>query len=224
MDKAIPTTVIAEDLLPGDLLFQLRAGGEEEWAISRLFPGRDGVAVNHVAIYDGDEMVIEAVTPGVKKTLIDDFINSSVLDNHGRPCVLVCRLKPNYSSLIPAALEFCEQQLQTPYNSHFASSSPGDSLKSWYCSELIVHAFRHANEGYFLFEQTPMSFRDMETGELLPFWVSHYKKSGETMPQGLPGSHPALLSSSEWLLCVNVMGALPARVGRQVYGLEEAVV
>ena len=223
MDKAIPTTVIAEDLLPGDLLFQLRAGGEEEWAISRLFPGRDGVAINHVAIYDGDGMVIEAVSPGVKKTMTEDFISRSVLDNHGRPCVLVCRLKSVYSSLIPDALEFAEHQLLASHNSHFASSQ-NEFLKSWYCSELIVHAFRHANEGYFLFEQTPMSFRDMETGELLPFWLSHYKESGHAMPQGLPGSHPALLSSSERLLCVNVIGALPARAGQRVYGLEEAVV
>ena len=215
MDKAIPTTVIAEDLLPGDLLFQLRAGGEEEFAISRLFPGRDGVAINHVAIYDGDGMVIEAVSPGVQKTMTEDFISRSVLDNHGRPCVLVCRLKSVYSSLIPDALEFAEQVLASCH-SHCASSQ-SESLKSWYCSELIVHAFRHANEGYFLFE-TPMNPFDMETGELLP------KESGHALPQGLPGSHPALLSSSERLLCVNVMGALPARAGQRVYGLEEAVV
>lgn len=222
MDKAIPTTVIAEDLLPGDLLFQLRAGGEEEWAISRLFPGRDGMAINHVAIYDGDGVVIEAVTPGVKETAIEAFIRSSVLDNYGRPCVLVCRLKSAYSSLIPAALEFAGQQLHTSYNSHFVPSH-SEPLKSWYCSELIVHAFRHANDGCFLFEQTPMSFRDMETGELLPFWVNYYEESGDVMPQGLPGSHPALLSSSERLFCVNVMGALPARIGQQVYGLETVV-
>ena len=215
MDKAIPTTVIAEDLLPGDLLFQLRAGGEEEFAISRLFPGRDGVAINHVAIYDGDGMVIEAVSPGVQKTVTEDFISRSVLDNHGRPCVLVCRLKSVYSSLIPDALEFAEQLLASCH-SHVASSH-NESLKSWYCSELIVHAFRHANEGYFFFE-TPMSLCDMETKELMP------KESGHAMAQGLPGSHPALLSSSERLLCVNVMGALPARAGQRVYGLEEAVV
>ena len=221
MDKIIPTTVIAEDLLPGDLLFQLRAGGEEEWAIGRLFPGRDGVAINHVAIYDGDGMVIEAVMHEVKKTAIEVFIHSSVLDNYGRPCVLVCRLKFSYSSLIPAALEFVEQQLRTACNSRFMPSR--EPLKSWYCSELIVHAFRHANEGCFFFEQTPMSFRDAETGELLPFWINYYEESDGAIPQGLPGSHPALLSSSERLLCVNVMGSLPARIGQQVYGLEAVV-
>ena len=56
MDKALPATgmpatVIAEDLLPGDLIFQLRSGGEAEWVISRLFAGRDGAAINHVALY-----------------------------------------------------------------------------------------------------------------------------------------------------------------------------
>ncbi|WP_299731483.1 hypothetical protein [uncultured Endozoicomonas sp.] len=42
MDKQQPAPIISEDLLPGDLLFQFRSGGEAEWAISRIFAGRDG--------------------------------------------------------------------------------------------------------------------------------------------------------------------------------------
>lgn len=219
MDKAIPATVIAEDLLPGDLLFQLRAGGEAEWVISRLFAGRNGIAINHVALYDGDGMVIEAVMPQVKKTSLDEFIGSSVLDNHGRPCVLVCRLGTVYSSLIPSVLEFAEQQLAIPYDPHYRQSQD-DHKKSWYCSELIIHAFRCANGGEFVFEETPMNFRDIETGELMPFWVDHYKVVGQDIPEGLPGSHPALLSCSDKLVSINIMGALPARNGQDICGLE----
>lgn len=223
MDKAMPATVIAEDLLPGDLLFQLRAGGEAEWVISRLFAGRDGAAINHVALYDGDGMVIEAVMPQVKKTSLDDFVNSSVLDNHGRPCVLVCRLEADYSVLVSAALEFAERQLAIPYDPHYRSSqevSLEKHQKSWYCSELIVHAFRSANQGSFLFEETPMSFRDMDTGELMPFWIDHYNAVGQDIPEGLPGSHPALLSCSDKLISINIMGSLPARNGQELRGLE----
>lgn len=219
MDKALPATVIAEDLLPGDLFFQLRSGGEAEWVISRLFAGRDGVAINHVALYDGDGMVIEAVMPQVKKTSLDDFVNCSVFDNHGRPCVMVCRLVQGYSDLIPAALGFAEQQLAIPYDAHYRNSQARHQ-KSWYCSELIVHAFRAANKGHFLFEETPMSFRDMDTGELMPFWVEHYQAVGQDVPEGLPGSHPALLSCSDKLVSINVMGSLPARNGKDLSSLE----
>lgn len=219
MDKALPVTVIAEDLLPGDLIFQLRSGGEAELVISRLFAGRDGMAINHVALYGGDGMVIEAVMPQVKKTSLDDFVNKSVLDNHGRPCILVCRLTSSYSALISDALEFAERQLSMPYDSHY-SQDQEEHRKSWYCSELIVHAFRSANKGIFLFEETPMSFRDMETGELMPFWVDHYQSIGQEIPEGLHGSHPALLSCSNRLIPINILGSLPVRNGQDVCSLE----
>ncbi|WBA81774.1 YiiX/YebB-like N1pC/P60 family cysteine hydrolase [Endozoicomonas sp. GU-1] len=224
MDKALPVTVmpanvIAKDLLPGDLLFQLRSGGEAEWVISRLFSGRDGAAINHVALYDGDGMVIEAVMPRVQKTALDGFVSSSVLDNHGRPCVLVCRLASSYSALVPDALAFAEQQLAVSYDPHYRQNQE-EHQKSWYCSELIVHAFRHANKGIFLFEETPMSFRDMATGELMPFWVDHYQAIGQEIPEGLPGSHPALLSCSDKLMSVNRLGSLPAKSCQDLCSLE----
>lgn len=224
MDKALPATVmpanvIAKDLLPGDLLFQLRSGGEAEWVISRLFAGRDGVAINHVALYDGDGMVIEAVMPQVQKTSLDDFVSNSVLDNHGRPCVLVCRLASSYSALVSDALTFAEQQLSTPYDPHYRQNQE-EHQKSWYCSELIVHAFRRANKGVFLFEETPMSFRDMETGELMPFWIEHYQAIGQEIPEGLPGSHPALLSCSDKLMSINSLGSLPAKNCQDLCSLE----
>ena len=210
MDKALPATTITEDLLPGDLLFQLRSGGEAEWVISRLFAGRDGAAINHVALYDGDGMVIEAVMPRVHKIPLADFVSHSVSDNHGRPCVLVCRLASSYSALVPDALTFAEQQLSIPYDPHYRQNQAAHQ-KSWYCSELIIHAFRQANKGIFLFEETPMSFRNMATGELMPFWVDHYQAIGQAIPEGLPGSHPALLSCSDKLISINILGSLPAK-------------
>lgn len=229
MDKAQPATLITEDLLPGDLLFQLRSGGEAEWVISRLFAGRDGIAVNHVAIYDGDGQVIEAIMPDVCKTTLDAFIDASVRDGRGRPCVLVCRVIPEYSHLITPVLEFAEQLVASPYDPHYGAHNkqgPGESppgKQSWYCSELVVDAFCDANGGQFLFEETPMSFRDMDTGELMPFWVDHYQTIGRSIPEGQPGSHPALLSCSDKLTPVNTMGALPARDVRDWQSLEPGV-
>ena len=56
-----------------------------------------------------------------------------------------------------------------------------------------------------------MSFRDMDSGEIMPFWVQHYDAINQNIPEGQPGSHPALLSCSDKLMVVNIMGALPAR-------------
>ena len=215
MDAPQSDPIITEDLLPGDLLFQLRSGGKAEWVISRLFAGRDGKAINHVAIYDGDGQVIEAVMPEVRKTSMEDFINRSVRDNHGNPCILVCRVKPAFSALVPKALEFAEGVVDHPYDPHYTQGK-----KSWYCSELVVDAFREANNGEFLFEETPMSFRDMDSGEIMPYWRQHYDAIGQEIPEGKPGSHPALLSCSSELSVVNIMGALPARGMMQWLDLE----
>lgn len=206
MDKPESDTIITEELLPGDLLFQLRTGGEAEWVISRLFAGRDGMAINHVGLYDGDGQVIEAVMPEVRKTTMEDFKKRSVSDNHGDPCILVCRVRPEYAPLTIQALEFAENILDHPYDPHYSCNK-----KSWYCSELIVDAFCYANGGHFLFQETPMSFRDMDSGELLPYWVEHYRSMNQEVPEGQPGSHPALLSRSDKIMTVNRMGSLPAR-------------
>ena len=193
-------------LQKGDLLFQLRTGGELEWIISRIFAGHNGMALNHVAICSGPDELIEAIMPEVRKTPVREFTSRSVVDGAGNPCLVQARLLPEYSHLIPAALSFSEQQLEQPYDSAY------DSRKtSWYCSKLIIDAFRDANNGDFLFPETPMGFRDMETGELFSYWVDHYRKLGKPVPEGLPGSHPALLSRSGFLEIVRVFGQLPAR-------------
>ncbi|MGI9275883.1 MAG: YiiX/YebB-like N1pC/P60 family cysteine hydrolase [Endozoicomonas sp.] len=190
----------------GDLLFQLRTGGELEWIISRIFAGHNGMALNHVAIYSGSDELIEAIMPEVRRTPVREFASRSVADGVGHPCLIQARLLPEYSHLIPAALSFSEQQLEQPYDSAY-----GSHQESWYCSKLIVDAFRYANNGDFLFPETSMGFRDMETGELFTYWVDHYRKLDKPVPEGMPGSHPALLSCSPLLEITRVFGQLPAR-------------
>ncbi|WP_299731480.1 YiiX/YebB-like N1pC/P60 family cysteine hydrolase [uncultured Endozoicomonas sp.] len=100
-----------------------------------IWPGT--YAINHVAIYDGDNAVIEAVMPHVKKTTLTEFLDNSVKDNHGRPCVLVCRVLPDHSELIASVLEYAEQQLELPYNSHYqAEPATPDESKAVSCAFL----------------------------------------------------------------------------------------
>ncbi len=193
-------------LQKGDLLFQLRTGGELEWIISRLFAGHNGMAINHVAICSGDDEVIEAVMPRVQKTTLDYFISRSVVDGLHRPCILHARIKSDLTDLPEKAVAFADQQLELPYSIDYSSRN-----RSWYCSALILEAFRNANADIPVFPETPMSFRDLETGEFFPYWVELYKTIGQPIPEGEPGSHPALLSCSDKLEVINVLGQLPVR-------------
>ena len=199
------------NLQKGDLLFQLRSGGELEYAISRVFAGYNGMLLNHVAVYcgDGDNggQVIEAIMPKVRSVSLEHFLQRSVMDTSGRHCVVHARLLPEFQHLAEKAVEFALRQLDEPYDSQYTNSG-----KSWYCSELVIEAWRFANDGRFVFPQTPMGFRDMATGELIPFWIEHFKASNRSVPEGEPGSHPALLSCSEKIEVIKTIGQLPARL------------
>ncbi|MET4692306.1 YiiX/YebB-like N1pC/P60 family cysteine hydrolase [Endozoicomonas lisbonensis] len=200
------------NLQKGDLLFQLRSGGELEYAISRVFAGYNGMLLNHVAVYcgegkRGEGKVVEATMPQVRCISLEHFLQRSVLDTSGRHCVVHARLLPEYLHLNEKAVGFILDQLDKPYDCHYTSKEKG-----WYCSELILEAWRFANRGHFVFPQTPMGFRDMETHELLPYWVQHYNKARKPIPEGEPGSHPALLSCSEKIDILSVTGQLPSRL------------
>ncbi len=43
--------------------------------------------------------------PGITKSSVDDSVSRSVVDNHGGPCILICRLQPEYHQLIIPALK-----------------------------------------------------------------------------------------------------------------------
>ncbi|WOG28048.1 YiiX/YebB-like N1pC/P60 family cysteine hydrolase [Endozoicomonas sp. 8E] len=209
-----PKAISIPELQKGDLLFQLRKGGELEWVISRLFAGYNGMALNHVAIAREDGELVEAVMPKVQTISLNQFIDKSVCDGLGRPCILLARLKSPWLALVDKALAFADEQLHSPYNRNFSPEGHARSDisdRAWYCSALILEAFRSANKGESVFPETPMGFRDLETGELFPYWIDFYKKMGQPIPEGEPGSHPALLSCSDKLEVVRVVGQLPAR-------------
>ena len=183
-------------LQPGDLLFQQRPGiaccGE---AIRQVCTGIDGFLIDHVGLYVDSGHVIEAVSPQVHCIPVKDFFAGSVTDAAGNPKVLACRLKPEWQSCVPRAIRKASEWVGMPYNRDY-----GQRKDSYYCSELIVDAFCHANDGVYLFEETPMNFLDPETGELLDFWIRYYREMGRDVPQGEPGSHPAQLSRAECLM------------------------
>jgi hypothetical protein len=69
--------------------------------------------------------------------------------------------------------------------------------------------FRHANNGATFFPETPMSFRDTETGQIHPTWVQYYAYYGMPVPEGEPGSNPGELSLDSKIEIYDVIGSIP---------------
>ena len=51
-----------------------------------------------------------------------------------------------------------------------------------------------------------MSFRDLETGEVLEQWKSYYAYFGMPVPEGEPGSNPGDVSVDEKIYIYDVIG------------------
>ncbi len=183
---------------PGDLVFQQRARGDAGLAISRVFKGVNDWHVNHVALCVGDDLLVEAVEPCVQQIALPDFVQQAEVPQDTKPTTFVCRLNVQYQHLIADAVSFTLTQQGLPYNHDFSVGG-----NSWYCSELVLEAFREANQGDYLFLPTPMSFHDTETGRIIPWWLDYFEALGKPVPEGAPGSHPALLSRSEYLKVVH---------------------
>ncbi|CUH53511.1 YiiX/YebB-like N1pC/P60 family cysteine hydrolase [Shimia marina] len=191
-------------LAAGDLIFA--AIGEDDNLISAVVEGHRGARLNHVGIViDQDDAlcVLEAIDPVVRLTSLEEYAARSHCA-HARPRLLFARLSAPYQVLIPAALEFGLGRLGLPYDPYYSSSS-----EALYCSELILEMFCHANGGAALFPNTPLSFRDTQSGELMPEWVAHYAEVGQEVPEGAPGSHPGGLSRDGRLQVYRVEGNIP---------------
>jgi hypothetical protein len=133
----------------------------------------------------GAMYVIEAIDEGVCLTPLDSFLT--------RTCTKVYRLQKEYQALIFKAIEYSIRQLGKPYDSAYLPDT-----NKFYCSELIVEAFRYANNGKQFFETAPMTFK--LNGEFLPEWVEWYKQLGTAIPEGVQGSNPTALSRDKRLI------------------------
>jgi len=161
----------------------------------------NGYRLNHVALCITPLEVIEAIEPSVQRISLEKFLKAAATDRSKKPRVLVTRLKKEFAPLIPSAIARSQQLLGLPYDRAF-----GNGPDAYYCSKLILDVFKHANAGDFLFPETPMNFTDPSTGRTSDVWIRYYKELGLPVPEGEPGSHPALLSRSEHLTVIHQFG------------------
>ncbi|MBW3696121.1 hypothetical protein EK599_10460 [Vibrio sp. T187] len=185
----------------GDLIFSQI--GSSTNAISSVTEGYKGARVNHVGVIIENHFgiyVLEAYYPEVKLTNIDTHIRRSA-DSNGNARYMLGRLKSEFMHLIPSALDYGLRQKNLPYDHLYLT---GES--SLYCSELVVDMFKHANSGVEFFPESPMSFRDLETGEVHAQWISYYRYFGMEVPEHEPGSNPGDLSKDSKLHVYDVVG------------------
>ena len=179
----------------GDLLFQNLDCGKLCQAIARVTKGYQGRAISHVGIVlkvKGGVTIAEAIGKDVHTTPLAQFLKRSV-DRSGQPEVIVGRLKPPYRPLIPEALKMIKSWEGRPYNATFTPDTHG---RSFYCSQLIYEAFKRANDGKPVFRQHPMTYRDPNSGKVMPVWQQYFHDHDTAIPQGKPGTNPAEMSRS----------------------------
>lgn len=191
--------------ISGDLLFldlDCFAGCD---AIEDVKLGINGARISHVGItieVQGVKYVIEAFPPEVRLTPMAVYLRRA-LDDELRPRICIGRMKPELRHLIPAALQESLRLRGLPYDQVYLTGED-----AYYCSELVVDAFKLANGGIEVFPEEPMSFSDPNTGKVLEYWQRYYAYFGRPVPEGEPGSHPATLSRSDKIDIVARMGEL----------------
>lgn len=152
---------------------------------------RAGLTTNysHVGIIEVDKYgtwVIHAEpNRGVNRESLDSFLCT---DQQGS--VFAYRLKPDYQDLIPDALKRAKSYVGQPYDFTYLLSDT-----SQYCSGLIYHLFKP----YDVFELSPMTFLDPETGAFHPYWEDYFEKIGIEIPEGYLGCNPNGMAASEAL-------------------------
>lgn len=188
----------------GDLFFQDLVGSGAS-AIESVTPGFNRAEVSHMGMIvkiGQKKYIIEAFPPEVRINPITVFL-SRAKDYLMRPRVFVGRLKPAYRELIPAAKEKALKLRGLPYDRLYLTGED-----AYYCSELIVDAFKYANNGIAFFPEHPMSFRDEETGEILDYWKRYYAYFGMDVPEGESGSNPGEISLSDKIEIIHRYGFL----------------
>jgi len=188
----------------GDLLFQDLDCGSICDAIESVTTGFAGADFSHVGIVARDSsnrvIVIEAMSGGVQAGPLNDFLDRS-FDADGRPKVAAGRLKKPFRNLIPLALEKARQLEGKPYDKLFVIGND-----AYYCSELVYEIFLGANNNEPVFTLHPMTFKDPETGIILPAWQQYFAELGTAVPEGQLGINPGGISRSPFLTIVHLYG------------------
>ncbi|MBB4605675.1 hypothetical protein GGR59_001920 [Xanthomonas arboricola] len=189
----LPATSIAVQLQDGDLLFVTAARTGLSGAIDDATAKQDAPSFDHVALlaHDGTEQVLlHADEQGSRQQPLQAFVEDA---NTRHRQIHVYRLTEEQRGAIPGAIAQARRMLGKPYNQTYVQDD-----NSYYCSDFIERAFRAQH----VFALQPMNFRNLQTGQVSPYWTEFYRSKGMAVPQGLPGTNPNDMAKSAALRVV----------------------
>lgn len=195
---AFASSCVNEPFRPatGDLLFRIGDTSAMTRAITSATIREGSLPYSHVAIawrdngLDKSDSVIEATDGGVRMTSLSDFLAGAAPAGVGRG-VVVLRLRDT-TGIAGASATRARRWLGFPYDYSYRPDNG-----RFYCSELVWESFI-GPDGKHLFTTRPMNFRD-SSGRMPVFWKELFRRLGEPIPEGLPGTNPADLSKDPQL-------------------------
>lgn len=191
-------------LQEGDLLFQDSDCGEFCDAIEAVTEGVNGWEFSHVGLVmkddNGELKIMEAISAGVVLTPLDTFLNRS-FDKENQPKVVVGRLKSEYETFVPKAIDFIHSKMDAKYDYYFNIEND-----SFYCSELIHLAFQSANDNQPIFETPKMTFKAPNTDSTFAIWQTYFEEMNYPIPEGEIGLNPGSMSRSPYIEIVHQYG------------------
>ncbi len=173
----------------GDLIFQDLDCGPLCDAIEAVTLSYQNRHFSHLGLVwvDQDSIkIIEAIGTAVQATPLKKFLARST-----KP-MYVGRLKSEYQSLIPDAIQFAKAKIGVPYDEDFLMDNG-----TYYCSELIYEAFYQHEKPIFTLE--PMTFKMPNSKDFFPVWLHYYANRKMVIPEGALGINPGGISRAPYL-------------------------
>jgi len=179
-----------DNLKIGDILFLEMDCGEFCEAINKVTDGYGGRDFAHCGLLaqdaEGNLTVIEAVQDGVQEIPLSKFLQKERIGD-----VLVGRVQTLNDQQIAQAVKEAKAFVGLPYDHVFEL---GDA--AFYCSELVYEAYKRGNQQREVFQLSPMTFKDPDTGTLFPVWKKYFVDLDAAVPEGKPGLNPGSISRS----------------------------
>ncbi len=181
------------ELKEGDLVFQDLDCGPLCDAIEAVTEGYKGRDFSHVAIIIKEKnrlRAIEAIGSEVHTISIDSLFLRTPSKNK----YLIMRLNDEYQYLSKNISKNSLQYIGKKYDDRFIMNN--DSL---YCSELVYEVFNSSIKNETIFHLQEMTYKEPGTNKFFQAWVDYYKSLNSSIPEGLPGINPGLISRSAYL-------------------------
>ncbi|WOB28508.1 MULTISPECIES: YiiX/YebB-like N1pC/P60 family cysteine hydrolase [Xanthomonas] len=177
----LPATALARKVHDGDLLFVTAARTGLSGAIDDATATQGEPSFDHVALvaHAGNTgVVLHSDEQGSREQPLQSFIDEATAKQRQ---IVVYRLTPAHRPAIADAIAQARRMLGKPYNQTYVQDD-----NRYYCSDFIERAFR----AHQVFALQPMNFKNLQTGNVSPYWTDFYRSRGMAVPQGLPGTNP----------------------------------